>query len=86
MTTRKIKQVLKKKGYELLDMRILPWTWQGETEWLILVPKDQQQLIIKHGSDYFCAQDFSGDGYFGGNAEVIAESLEFLPDLNSLEI
>lgn len=85
MSSRKIKQILKKKGYELLDLRVLPWTWQGETEWLILVPKCQQELIVKYGSDYFCNQDFASDGYFGGNAEVIEESLEFLPDLNNLE-
>ena len=85
MSTRKIKQVLKKKGYEVLEVRVLPWTWHGETEWLVLVPKDQQDLIVKHGSDYFCGQDFAGEGHFGGNAEYIEEALEFLPDLTKLE-
>lgn len=87
MSTRKIKQVLKKKGYELLDVKVLPWTLMGETEWLILVPVHQQELIIEHGGDYFCEQDFeSGSGYFGGDAEYIAEALDCLPDLSKIKV
>lgn len=79
MSSRKIRSVLKKKGYKLLDIRVLPWTWQGETEWLIKIPKEQIDFILSMNTEYFCKSYFDSDGYFGGNSEVIEESLEFLP-------
>lgn len=79
MSSRKIRSVLKNKGYEILDIRVLPWTWQGETEWLIQIPKAQQDFILASDTGYFCKQDFDSDGYFGGNAEYIAECLDILP-------
>ncbi|MGR2670536.1 hypothetical protein ACUXVT_04580 [Acinetobacter soli] len=84
MSSRKIRSVLKKKGYEILNLRVLPWTWQGETEWLITISLEQKDLVVKHGSDYFCEQDFQ-NGEFGGNREYIEECLEILPDLKGLE-
>lgn len=79
MSSRKIRSVLKKKGYELLDIRILPWTWQGETEWLIKIPQEQIDFILNINTGYFCKADFDSEGYFGGNSEVVKEFLDFLP-------
>lgn len=80
MGTKLIQKVLSKKGYELLDLKLLRGNDVCETEWLFLVPVEQRQKIVELGSDFFCQQDFS-DGYLGGNSDYIDECLEMLPDL-----
>lgn len=80
MSTKSIKKELSKKGYELVDLKLLRGNGVCETEWLFLVPVEQRQKIIELGSDFFCPQDFS-DGYLGGNSDYIEECLEMLPDL-----
>ncbi|EHU2651549.1 hypothetical protein AZG96_RS15590 [Acinetobacter baumannii] len=80
MSTKLIKKTLIKKGYELLDLKLLRGNDVCETEWLFLVPLEQRQKIIELGCDFFCQQDFS-DGYLGGNSDYIEECLEMLPDL-----
>lgn len=80
MNTRKIKQVLKAKGYELIDLQVQRGNAVCQTEWLFLVPEEQQKRIIELGSGFFCKQDFS-EGYLGGDAEYTEECLEELPDL-----
>lgn len=80
MSTKLIKKTLIKKGYELLDLKLLRGNDVCETEWLFLVPEEQRQKIIELSSDFFYQQDFS-DGYLGGNSDYIEDCLEMLPDL-----
>ncbi len=80
MNSRKIKQVLKAKGYELIDLQVQRGNAVCQTEWLFKVNEEQQRKIIELGSDFFCKQDFS-DGYLGGDAEYTEECLAELPDL-----
>lgn len=80
MNSRKIKQVLKAKGYELIDLQVLRGNSVCSTEWIFKVADLQQEKILELGSGFFCKQDFS-DGYLGGDAEYTEECLEELPDL-----
>ncbi|WP_088458387.1 hypothetical protein [Acinetobacter soli] len=80
MSSKKIKQVLAAKGYELIDLQVQRGNAVCETEWLVLLPKNQQEKILELNSGFFIKQDFS-NGYLGGNAEYVEECLDELPDL-----
>ncbi|WP_269914029.1 hypothetical protein [Acinetobacter sp. HY1485] len=79
MSSKKIRSVLKKQGYEILDLIVMRGNGYCTTEWLVKLPQSQIDFLMGLDDEDFSEFDFNQDGYFGGDAEIISEILECLP-------
>lgn len=86
MSVRKIKQVLKKNGYQVAGVEYLRGSSVCESEWVFQVTDFEKEMILEHGADYFVISDFSSCNELGGNAEDVMEILDNLPELSEIPI
>ena len=79
-----IKDALKNKGYDFINIRFCGANYHGPAEWYFKVSKLDMDFILKEADDYFSSCDFqfdAEDGIYsiGGDKENILEIVEFLP-------
>ena len=84
MSTKKIKQVLKKKGIPYESLEVERATYASETVWVIMFSAETKDKIIQLSNGDITEDDFWCG--FGGNAEDIRELLDMLPDMSQLEV